>query len=342
MFPGWRTCTCVKGCLPTASRSSPTWTGSASPAGCGGPEFRCGPGARAGRRPGDPPELAGILAELYVHQRLTIAQAAVVVGMPARTVSDRLRRYGIRARTRGGWERQDRRVLPADALRDLYSRDGLAADDVGRKLDASRKAVLRNAHDFGLPVRVGGAVPQSGPAEIELVNALYADALIDGILAEHKIPRVPAGGPVWQRFPEPVPLSRRLVADLYWRCGVGLNHIELLTGRRRRPWVISCAAPELPSAAPVGARRSCGHGEPNARQIGICHWKTRGLARAAGACEGGSRVTVPPWFSKDEGGHARVSEDEVCCCGAHCGPSGPGAGPAARPTVAAEQRMPAV
>ena len=188
-------------------------------------------GTRPERRRGDPPDLAGILAELYVHQRLTIAQAAVVVGMPARTVRDRLRRYGIQARTRGGWERQDRRVLPADALRDLYSRDGLAADDVGRKLGASRKVVLRNAHDLGLPVRVGGAVPQSGPAEIELVNALYDDALVDGILAEHKIPRVPAGGPVWQRFPEPVPLSRRLVADLYWRCGVGLNHIELLTGQ---------------------------------------------------------------------------------------------------------------
>jgi hypothetical protein len=188
-------------------------------------------GTRPERRRGDPPDLAGILAELYVDQRLTIAQAAVVVGMPARTVSDRLRRYGIQARTRGGWEREDRRILPADALRDLYSRDGLAADDVGRKLDASRKAVLRNAHDLGLPVRVGGAVPQSGPAEIELVHALYADALVDGVLAEHKIARVPAGAPVWQRFPEPVPLSRRLVEDLYWRCGVGLNHIELLTGQ---------------------------------------------------------------------------------------------------------------
>ena len=226
-------------------------------------------GTRPERRRGDPPDLAGILAELYIHQRLTIAEAAAVVGMPARTVDDRLRRYGIQARTRGGWEREDRRVLQAGALRDLYSRDGLAADDVGRKLDASRKVVLRNAHDLGLPVRVGGAVPQSGPAEIELVNALYADALVDGVLAEHKIPRVPAGGPIWQRFPEPVPLSSRLVADLYWRCGVGLQHIELLTGRRRRPWVVSCAAPELPSAAPVGARRSCGDGEPDPRQSNL-------------------------------------------------------------------------
>ena len=29
----------------------------------------------------------------------------------------------------------------------------------------------------------------------------------------------------------PVPLTRELVADLYWRCGIGLHHIELLTGQ---------------------------------------------------------------------------------------------------------------
>lgn len=195
------------------------------------PRPRGAGGTRPERRHGDPPDLAEVLTDLYVRQRLTIAQAGALLGIPARTVRDRLRRYGIQARTRGGWEREDRRVLPPEALWDLYSRNGLSADDVGRKLDASRKAVLRNAHDQGLPVRAGGAVHQSGPAEIELVSALYADALVDAVLAEHKIPRVPAGGPIWQRFPEPVPLSRQLVADLYWGCGVGLNHIELLTGQ---------------------------------------------------------------------------------------------------------------
>ena len=148
-------------------------------------------GTRPERRRGDPPDLAEILAGLYVHRRLTIAQTGAVLGIPARTVGDRLRRYGIQTRTRGGWEREDRRVLPAGALWDLYSRDGLSADDVGRKLGASRKVVLRNVHDQGLPVRAGGAVHQSGPAEIELVSALYADAVVDEVLAEHKIPRVP-------------------------------------------------------------------------------------------------------------------------------------------------------
>ena len=152
-------------------------------------------GTRPERRHGDPPDLAEVLTGLYVRQRLTIAQAGALLGIPARTVRDRLRRYGIQARTRGGWEREDRRVLPPGALWDLYSRDGLSADDVGRKLEASRKAVLRNAHDQGLPVRVGGAVRQSGPAEIELISALYADALVDSVLSGHKIPRVPGRRP---------------------------------------------------------------------------------------------------------------------------------------------------
>jgi len=188
-------------------------------------------GTRSERRRGDPPDLAGLLAELYINRHLTSAQVGEALGIPGRTVRDRLRRYGIRTRTRGGWERKDRRVLPAGVLADLYSRDGLSADDVGRKLDTSRNVVLRSAHDLGFPVRIGGAVPQSGPDEIELIDALYADDLVAGVLAEHNIPRVPAGGPIWQRFPEPIPLTRQLVADLYAHCGVGLHHIELLTGQ---------------------------------------------------------------------------------------------------------------
>jgi hypothetical protein len=90
--------------------------------------------------------------------------------------------------------------------------------------------VLRNAHDLGLPVRPGGTY-EPGSREIELINALYADRAVSGALARHKIPLVPAGAPVWARFPDPVPLSVQLVADLYWRCGTGVHHIELLTGQ---------------------------------------------------------------------------------------------------------------
>ena len=91
--------------------------------------------------------------------------------------------------------------------------------------------VLRSAPSFGLSVRVGSAVPQSGPAEIELIDVLSSDAVIEAALREYTIARVPTGGPVWKRFAELVPLSRQLAGDLYWRCGVGLNHVELVTGQ---------------------------------------------------------------------------------------------------------------
>jgi hypothetical protein len=91
--------------------------------------------------------------------------------------------------------------------------------------------VLRSAHALGVPVRAGGGVPVPGPTEIELVRALYADPLIDATLTAHGIARVPPGGAIADRFPEPVPLTTPLVKDLYWARGAGLTHIELLTGQ---------------------------------------------------------------------------------------------------------------
>jgi hypothetical protein len=189
---------------------------------------------RPERRPGDPPQLDRLLGHLYLEQRLTTGQIAVVLDIPERTVRARLRRYGIRARTRGNWTREHRRTIPAGLLRELYIDDGLTADEIGRKLGTSRKTVLRNAHDLGLPVRTGGAAEpadEPGSREIELINALYADRAVRRTLARHAIPLVPAGAPIWVRFPEPVPLSVPLVDGLYWRCGTGVHHIELLTGQ---------------------------------------------------------------------------------------------------------------
>ncbi|MGH3258249.1 MAG: AsnC family protein [Streptosporangiaceae bacterium] len=183
------------------------------------------------RRPDHLPGLPQLIAELYEEARLSSRQIAAATGLPERTVRDRLGRYGIQARTRGGWNREDRRTVPAPILRDLYEQLGMTAAEVGTLIGTSRNTVLRSAHALGLPVRVGGAVPASGPEEIELVAALYEDDLIVSVLAAHDIPYVPPGGPIWERFPEPVPLTAPLVKDLYWYCGAGLNHIELLTGQ---------------------------------------------------------------------------------------------------------------
>ena len=184
------------------------------------------------RRPDDRPGLPQLIAELYEVGRLSSRQIAVITGLPERTVRARLRRYGIRVRSRGGWNREDRMTVPAVTLRDLYEQLGMTADEVGKLIGTSRSTVLRSAHALGVPVRTGGgAVPLSGPEEIELVKALYEDDLIASVLDAHDIQRIAPGGPIWERFPEPVPLSAPLVKDLYWYCGAGLSHIELLTGQ---------------------------------------------------------------------------------------------------------------
>jgi hypothetical protein len=183
------------------------------------------------RRTADPPDLPQRLRELYSDARLGSPRIAEILGIPERTLRERLRRYGIETRTRGSWNREDRTTAPEDELRVLYQELGLTAAEAGQRLGLSGNTVLRSAHALGLPVRVGGAVPLPGPDEIELVSALYTDPLVDAVLTLHDIAQVPPGGPLAARFPRPVPLTTALVKDLYWGCGVGLNHIELLTGQ---------------------------------------------------------------------------------------------------------------
>ena len=69
------------------------------------------------------------------------------------------------------------------------------------------------------------------PTEIELITALYADPDVQHVLTRHGLPVVPAGGPIWQRFPVPVQLGPDLAQELYESCGIGVHHIELLTGQ---------------------------------------------------------------------------------------------------------------
>ena len=177
------------------------------------------------------PDLPALMRGLYEDAGLSSRQIAAALGMPERTVRARLRRYGVQTRTRGPWNREDRSTVPADVLEVLYVELGMTAAEIGQRLGVSVSNVLRSAHALGIPVRSGGVVPVPGPGDIELISALYADPLIDAALTAHDIPRVPASGSVSQRFPVPVPLTTPLVKDLYWGCGTGLNHIELLTGQ---------------------------------------------------------------------------------------------------------------
>lgn len=70
-----------------------------------------------------------------------------------------------------------------------------------------------------------------GPSELELLEALYADATVREVLQRHGVPIAPLSGPTWQRFPVASALTTELVAELYSDCGPALHHIELLTGR---------------------------------------------------------------------------------------------------------------
>lgn len=172
-----------------------------------------------------------LLADLYVRRRLTCAEISKLTSVPARTVHDRLHAQGVRLRTRGRFNREDRLAVDPAALTTMYVQAGLPADQVGTALGVSRKVVLRTAHDHGLPVRLGGPAPTQGPAEIELIDALYADSEVQRAMRRHGLPRIPPGGPVWQRFPVPLRLTLDLATELYVSCGLGLTHIELLTGQ---------------------------------------------------------------------------------------------------------------
>jgi hypothetical protein len=70
-----------------------------------------------------------------------------------------------------------------------------------------------------------------GPSELELLEALYADAMVRAVLERHGVPIAPLSGPAWQRFPAAHNVTAELVAELYSDCGLALHHIELLTGR---------------------------------------------------------------------------------------------------------------
>jgi hypothetical protein len=172
-----------------------------------------------------------LMARLYVEAGWTSRRISELTGVGQRSVRERLRAHGVRMRTRGPLNREDRIGVPGAVLMALYVQAELSSSDVGRLLGVSGQLVLRAAHDEGLPVRVGGPEPSRGPATIELVEALYADPLVRQTLARHGITQRHATGPIWERFPVPLPIDRDLAEQLYARCGLGARHIELLTGQ---------------------------------------------------------------------------------------------------------------
>ena len=189
-------------------------------------------GAGRQRQPGaEQAALTDLAVRLYLQSNLSSGQISALIGVPGRTIRDRLRARGVRMRTRGRSNREDRAVAPVEELAQLYVHAGLTAAETGRLLGVPGRVVLRTAHDEGLPVRIGGPEPRHGPSEIELIDALYADPVVRQALSRHAIALRPARGPIWQRFPVPVDVGPELAKELYVPCGLGLRHIELITGQ---------------------------------------------------------------------------------------------------------------
>lgn len=197
--------------------------------------IRLRPQGAEGRRPQfrakEPVHLPALLSTLYCELGLSSTAIGRLLDMPPRTVRARLTEAGIPRRAPGNRPRSDRRTLAGADLDALYVRAGLSADEVARLLGSSRSVVLRNVHDAGLPARLGGPAPRRGPDQIELINALYDDEQVAATLSRHGVPRRAPGGRLWERFPEPIALTKALLDDLYSDCGVSITHIELLTGR---------------------------------------------------------------------------------------------------------------
>jgi hypothetical protein len=164
--------------------------------------------------PGDLPgaPLPERVAHLRACQLLSVRRIAAVTGVDRQRITQLLYEVAIEDRPRGAWRRVTRRTRTAEDER---------FDQV----------LVRLSEEQQMPATQVAPPSSRGPSEIELLGALYADPEVRRVLDRHGVPVVTSAGPPWKRLPAPQPLTAGLVSDLYEGCGLGLHHIELLTGR---------------------------------------------------------------------------------------------------------------
>lgn len=189
-----------------------------------------GAGRRRPTRHPDPDDLAEQLRQLYSVERLTRREASEKLGLSEGLVRSRLAEFAIPTRTRGGVNREDRMEVPVEQVLALYRDGGLTAQRAAELLRVSRVVFLRTAHDHGVAVRPGAATARDSAA-ITLIAALYADPLVRATLERHGVPIVTETGPIWHRFPVPVPLTEALCVELYVEDGLSTTQVELVTGQ---------------------------------------------------------------------------------------------------------------
>jgi hypothetical protein len=111
---------------------------------------------RALRRAEDPPDLPRLVRDLYEGAKLSSGQVSAVLGVPERTVRERLRRYGITTRTRGGWNREDRKTL----VKDLYWACGTGTNHIELITGQAAESVRKFMRRAGIALRPpGGRTP---------------------------------------------------------------------------------------------------------------------------------------------------------------------------------------
>jgi transposase len=175
------------------------------------------------------PDDAVWVEQRYVVDRWPMSRIAAEVGRSVRVVRRHLVSQGIEIVRHPSPSREDRREAPVDNIEKLYVREGHSAEAVGEALEVGSHIVLRTGHSYGVPIRPGGQ--PVGPAEVRLIEALYDDEEVRAVLERHGVEPQPAIGGIAIRFPEPVPLTAALIADLYHGAGCSSVHVELLTGQ---------------------------------------------------------------------------------------------------------------
>ncbi|MDT7578463.1 MAG: hypothetical protein QOH17_4796 [Pseudonocardiales bacterium] len=166
----------------------------------------------------------------YMTDEWPMTRIAEGLGRTVRSIRSELVSAGITIVPRSGASRQDRiEAAPAQVQR-LYVTDRLTAEQTGETLTVGAHIVLRTGHSYGLPIRPPGPNPLI-PADVRLIEDLYADDTVAAILHRHQIPHRPPNGGIAARFPIPMPLTAELVRELYVDAGCSSTNIELLTGQ---------------------------------------------------------------------------------------------------------------
>jgi predicted DNA-binding protein YlxM (UPF0122 family) len=142
------------------------------------------------------------LVRMYVDEEAGLAEIASQHQVPHGTVRRWLDNAGI-----------ERRSTPRRA-------------SVGRQVELTAE-LLTELHGFGIPVRPPGPRREPRPPTLE---RLYNDPDISNVLNRRRVPVVRTPGPLRTRFPDPAPLTARLVSDLYLDVGLSAAKISLITG----------------------------------------------------------------------------------------------------------------